>query len=89
MDDNDSIIARALDKIADYTCVWDNNEMGFTVELAIPEGTNATRKQKAAIELMNETAEDAKLQSIWCWDVVRDMSKKGNVFAEIDRKSVV
>ena len=83
MDDNDSIIARSLDKIADYACVWDNNEMGFTIDLAIPEGEKATPRQKRGLELMLATAKEANMQSTWCWDAVRDMAKKVNVFSEV------
>ena len=84
MDKNSPLVARMLDKTADYaTCFETDDFFGFRVKTANPAGQPASAVQTKAVQIINEMVNRTELDGRKTWDIIRDMVKKGDVFGEV------
>ena len=86
MDKNSPIVARMLDRTADYATIFDEDEglpLGFKIQTAEGDGEQPTAIQKKGVAVVNEMVERVNLTGQSCWDTMRGMVGKGNVFTEV------
>jgi len=84
MDENSPIIARMLDKTADYATSFDGDDFfGFKVDTAQKDGEQPSAVQRQAVEIINQMVARTELSGRKTWDVTRSMVLKGNVFGEV------
>ena len=83
MDETDGLVARMFDHIANYTtCFPEEDYFGFKIKTDHEEGDKPTAEQADAVEILREMVERTSLDGQRCWDITRDMAKKGDVFTE-------
>lgn len=83
MDENDGIVARILDHIANYaTCFEKDDFFGVKVVTGEAPGDEPSAVQKKSVDVINKMMQRTDLNGQSCWDIVRDMVRKGNVFTE-------
>ena len=82
MDETDGLVARIFDHIANYaTCFPEEDYFGFKIKTDHEEGDEPTAEQVKAVEILREMVDRTELDGQRCWDIIRDMVKKGDVLS--------